>query len=566
MVEQAARTFICSIVFVDLVEFSRKSNAEQVLVKETCNALAAEALESIEPDARIVIDTGDGFAITFLGDPEDALLVGLKLRDGIEEAMSTHSVGVGRGTANGHVRIGINLGPVKLGTNFTGHVNIVGDGINVAERIMGFALPGQMLVSRSFHDMVSRLAEEYGKLLTFDGTRTDNNSRVHALYVAGKGDAALRVAEARAAKRHASATTTTRIISPMAVEAGNTAAAGMRPFTADSPPPHLASSPAAANAPGGTGYSWLHDRFKVGFAALLLLVAAGFQSSLLMQKWRGNTSNPATSGVATAAAPSAGAVESPAKVDAPPISPPASAPAPATARAPVIAPPAAVPANTAANSPAASTKALPKTATTPQTEHVIMPVEPPAKAVSRPAILPTPTAANVIEQPRTAPATTNRPGNSERKPESAREERSPPKRPAAPQGIQIPAPSISAPTAAGAKSPAAATPPVATTAQPVVPERAREPPQPAANSAVVKRSGVIPDFPREATREGFTRGSVRVKLLIDSAGNVKNIEILESRPSRVFDRAVRRTLTDWKYNAGADNRVHVFDIEFKQDN
>ena len=44
MVEQAGRTFICSVVFVDLVEFSRKSNAEQVLVKETCNALAAEAL------------------------------------------------------------------------------------------------------------------------------------------------------------------------------------------------------------------------------------------------------------------------------------------------------------------------------------------------------------------------------------------------------------------------------------------------------------------------------------------------------------------------------------------
>lgn len=590
MVEQAARTFICSVVFVDLVEFSRKSNAEQVLVKETCNALAAEALEPIAPEDRIVIDTGDGFAITFLGDPEDALLVGLKLRDGIEEAMSNHSVGIGRGTANGHVRIGINLGPVKLGTNFNGHVNIVGDGINVAERIMGFALPGQMLVSRSFHDMVSRLEEEYGSLLRFDGTRTDNNARVHALYVAGKGDAALKVAEARALKRRASATTTTRVIAPPAAEAATPAApAALRPFTADSPPPHLAPLAPRKDGAANSSGSWLHDRFKVGFAAVLLLLAAGFQSSLLVQKWRAPTAPAAVASSTPVTTSPAVPAEEPAKTDPPPAKLATPLPGPGASNPAATTPVTAAPATPLAP-PTAPLKAPPKSSPAPAPEPAAKQVESPAKtaprastpstgaaaptAVAPDPAKPGPRANSAAASPTTStpaapdparnpPLPVGRPGNAERKVEPAREEKLPAKRPVAPQGLQLPAPTVAAPAAAGSKAPAAATPPVDAAAVPVAPVPRPAAPAPA---AVVKRSGTIPEFPREAAREGLTRGSVRAKVFIDGAGNVKDIQIVESRPSRVFDRAVRRALMEWKFNTGADNRVYEAEIDFKRDN
>lgn len=162
----------------------------------------------------------------------------------------------------------------------------------------------------------------------------------------------------------------------------------------------------------------------------------------------------------------------------------------------------------------------------------------------------------------------NRPGNGERKAETPRDEKLPAKRQAAPQGLQLPAPSIVAPAAGGSKAPAAATPPVEAAAIADSPERTREPARPPASSAaaIVKRSGSIPEFPREAAREGLTRGSVRAKVFIDSGGNVKDIQIVESRPSRVFDRAVRRALLEWKFNAGADNRVYEADIDFKRDN
>jgi hypothetical protein len=69
------RTFICSVVFIDIVEYTRKAVTEQIQVKERLNALLAEALKDVAANDRIILDTGDGAAISFVGDPEDALFV-----------------------------------------------------------------------------------------------------------------------------------------------------------------------------------------------------------------------------------------------------------------------------------------------------------------------------------------------------------------------------------------------------------------------------------------------------------------------------------------------------------
>ena len=62
--------------------------------------------------------------------------------------------------------MGINLGPVRLVKDLNGQTNILGDGINVGQRVMSFADPGQLLVSRSFYEVVSRLSDEYENLFT----------------------------------------------------------------------------------------------------------------------------------------------------------------------------------------------------------------------------------------------------------------------------------------------------------------------------------------------------------------------------------------------------------------
>ena len=174
------RTFICSVVFIDIVEYTRKAVTEQIQLKERLNALLAEALKDVAANDRIILDTGDGAAISFVGDPEDALFVCLSLRHAIAEAAPGDPAVL-------TMRIGINLGPVKLIRDLNGQPNIIGDGINVAQRIMGFAEPAQILVSRSYFEVVSCLSETYAKLFHYEGSRTDKHVREHEVYALGDG-------------------------------------------------------------------------------------------------------------------------------------------------------------------------------------------------------------------------------------------------------------------------------------------------------------------------------------------------------------------------------------------
>ncbi len=194
MLDQANRTFICSVVFIDLVGYSKKPVAEQIRLKTSLTNNLSEAIKDIPVNDRIILDTGDGAAISFLGDPEDALFTCLSLRESMLKDRQEAGE-LPEGAEEDSVRTGINLGPVKLVKDINGHPNIVGDGINVAQRIMSFARPGQIVVSRSYYDVVSNLATEYAKLFTYEGSRTDKHVREHEIYVVGHSEGALKKAQ-----------------------------------------------------------------------------------------------------------------------------------------------------------------------------------------------------------------------------------------------------------------------------------------------------------------------------------------------------------------------------------
>src|SRR4051812_25590896 len=218
MLDTANRTFICSVVFIDLVGYSKKPVTEQIRLKTSLTNNLSEAIKDIPTNDRIILDTGDGAAISFLGDPEDALFVTLSLREAMmAEAMSATMV---EASGDDSVRMGINLGPVKLVKDINGHPNIIGDGINVAQRIMSFARPGQIVVSRSYYDVVSNLASEYAKLFHYEGSRTDKHVREHEIYVVGHHEGALQKAR-DGIKDRASSTTPNRRASSMGTTAGS---------------------------------------------------------------------------------------------------------------------------------------------------------------------------------------------------------------------------------------------------------------------------------------------------------------------------------------------------------
>jgi len=72
---------------------------------------------------------------------------------------------------------------------------------------MSFARPGQIVVSRSYYDVVSNLASEYAKLFTYEGSRTDKHVREHEIYVVGHHEEAMKKAR-DSMKDRASSTTT----------------------------------------------------------------------------------------------------------------------------------------------------------------------------------------------------------------------------------------------------------------------------------------------------------------------------------------------------------------------
>ena len=69
----ARRTLICSVVFIDIVDYSKKTVAKQLAIKSWFNELLGQALASTASEDRLILDTGDGAAICFPGDPEEAL-------------------------------------------------------------------------------------------------------------------------------------------------------------------------------------------------------------------------------------------------------------------------------------------------------------------------------------------------------------------------------------------------------------------------------------------------------------------------------------------------------------
>jgi class 3 adenylate cyclase len=184
----ASRTLVCTVLFVDIVNYSQKPVTQQVAMKAHVNQMIADALAHVVSTDRILLDTGDGAALCFLGDPEDAMFAANSLRGAV---LTTPGPEV-------QLRLGINLGPVRLVKDVNGNPNILGDGINVSQRVMSFAAPNQILVSRSYYEVVSRLSQEYAQLFQFRGVHRDKHVREHEVYEVNLGGGSVGAAPAAA--------------------------------------------------------------------------------------------------------------------------------------------------------------------------------------------------------------------------------------------------------------------------------------------------------------------------------------------------------------------------------
>jgi class 3 adenylate cyclase len=172
MADPLKRVLICSVLCLDIVEYSLYRVAEQLQLKQQL----VSALEGIAGrDDVIVRDTGGGLVLSFLEDPELALLTAVRVRNAFaaQRAMTGPSAGV---------RCGIDLGQVALVKDVHGSPSVIGDAVNVARYIMIFSEPGQILVSRAYCDVMARLSDAHAGMFDYRGEKMDENARLHWVY------------------------------------------------------------------------------------------------------------------------------------------------------------------------------------------------------------------------------------------------------------------------------------------------------------------------------------------------------------------------------------------------
>lgn len=167
---------VCSmqIVFADISAYSRRKSYSQVstiLALTECFKRAVETTAStystqfasmyvhLQHDT-VVLPTGDGVAVAF---PFDGLPgLAMDFVDNLVAAVNAHNEGQGECTSfyeNGfcdchtllHLRIGVSEGATVLYEDFNERLNIAGNPVNLAARVMDLAEPGQVFLTDDAH-------------------------------------------------------------------------------------------------------------------------------------------------------------------------------------------------------------------------------------------------------------------------------------------------------------------------------------------------------------------------------------------------------------------------------
>src|ERR1700716_3026561 len=130
---------IAYVLFIDIVGYSKLSiNEQRAAIDELTQAVrASEQVQSAEAAARLIkIPTGDGMALVFYKSPEEPVECALEISRALKEHPRLQ------------LRMGVHSGPVSGVVDVNGHANLAGAGLNVAQRVMGCADAGHILLSR----------------------------------------------------------------------------------------------------------------------------------------------------------------------------------------------------------------------------------------------------------------------------------------------------------------------------------------------------------------------------------------------------------------------------------
>lgn len=161
----AAKPAFANIAFLRISAFDARPVGEQASLKEGLERRVREALASLEPADRVVLDAEDGLALVLFGEPGKALATARALQKGGDIP----------------VQVGLNYGPLALAGAGSGE-RVFGDGLTSAAAAARFAQPERLLVTQEFARMLERRDPAAAAELANAGDFTDTRVRQRSFY------------------------------------------------------------------------------------------------------------------------------------------------------------------------------------------------------------------------------------------------------------------------------------------------------------------------------------------------------------------------------------------------
>jgi TolB-like protein/Tfp pilus assembly protein PilF len=172
------------ILFLDIVGYSKLLSDEQKELVQELNQIVRETeqFRAAEAEGKLTrLPTGDGMVLVFTNNPEAPVECALE----ISKALQSHP--------KLKVRMGIHSGPVNPVADVNDQSNLLGAGINLAQRVMYCGDAGHILLSKHFAEDLENYAHWRSHLHDVGGLRDKHGLKVPLvnLYTDQLGNSAL---------------------------------------------------------------------------------------------------------------------------------------------------------------------------------------------------------------------------------------------------------------------------------------------------------------------------------------------------------------------------------------
>src|SRR5579871_3469246 len=136
---------MASVLFIDIVSYSLGSIDEQTELLTMLQQIVRDTAEyqaAYPKQALLSLPTGDGMALVFLRDPIGPANCALEIAASLRKHPELR------------VRMGLHIGPVHRHADIRENDNVVGGGINIAQRVMDCGDAGHILVSQQVAEVL----------------------------------------------------------------------------------------------------------------------------------------------------------------------------------------------------------------------------------------------------------------------------------------------------------------------------------------------------------------------------------------------------------------------------